>query len=631
MLFLLIATSFMWTVSGDSLFRGKIEGTIISADSVFTGNEIEEITEENSGFVSDIEKIEEKLYYSISDMGLLFSISNNEVDTVFDAGEGLINLGRRDNTLIAGLSPQGEVLFLDEGRIIDSLRLESDNIFSFVQWNGDLYVGTGPEGKIYAVDKENEASEFYSTDAASVVRMVTRENRLYAATSNPGLVYVFEEDDERIFYDPTMQEINGIGFCGDTLCVSGISNEGGTPAGVVKFYVDNEEFIVYKGTPVLSGEVRGNRFYAGESEDGQIGEFHRENLYIVADFEESKITRLKNTGGSLYAGTGYPSKIYKLTDKRRRKGKYFSPVWKGGFGVMWGKIFYEGSGDIDFQVRGGKKQEIDSSWTKWKEYDGSINVKEPFFQWRATIKGVESYLKKVNVSYREKNHPPDINKLVVLPPTIGYGGQASQVGQGKPLSHQEMMKLRKMGFFIPDQSYLIPEGIRCVYWESIDPDNDMVISELYLKREGDDYRKMASAIRENSFIFDTSPFPDGKYYIKLILSDAPNQPHPEKEESEAEFMIDHTPPAYSKIESHNFGDSIQVTGFLEDELSKIIGVYYKTDDSEIIAEWRSAEAVDGLFDEKRENFRFTVSKKSRYVAIRIVDRHSNSRVFRVKL
>lgn len=636
MLILILSFSYFWTFSGDSLYNGKPEGTIISKDSIFVGNKILRLTEDSDGFISDLAKLDGELYYGISDLGLLLRMSKKGVlDTIINKEGVLFSIGTFDNFIVVGLSPSGKLLFIKGKEIQDTLKIDAENIYEIQQWNDKLIIGTGPNGKIFEVTKDKKVRELYSTEASSVTEIVAFKDKLFIGTSSPGLIYeLYKEGGGRIYYDTGLEEVNGLGFCGDTLCISGIRVGNTAPEGEVKFLVINREISVYKGTPIMTGVVLNNIFYAGESEDGQVGEFHCKELLIVADLKESRITTLKGINGNLYIGTGYPANIYRIEKEKRIEGIYTSTVFNGGIGVIWGNLFYTGKGELSFDIRSGKKKEVDSTWASWRSIDEGINTVDPFIQWRAVLKSKDTYLKEVKVSFRQRNLRPEIMEFYVLPPTIGAGGSMDVPKHGEILMPEERIRLLKMGFYIPEQAYHIPEGIRCIYWQANDPDGDFLTTDLYLKRDGDqDYEKLAENIGDNAYFLDISPYPDGIYTTRIKVTDLPSQPTPLSDERTTRFIIDHTPPDIKDIKKNVIGDSIAISGIAKDELSSISYVLYNTPTTITSKKfgWLSALPVDGVFDEKEELFSFKVLKDLKYIAIRVIDRHNNSKVERLEL
>ncbi len=631
MLWFLVSFAYLWVYEGDSLYKGFPKGSVITEDSIMLGNKIEEFAWESSGFVSGIVKIDDNIYFSISDAGIIARMDKNgKIDTVLSREGSLISLGRKGNTLAAGLSPSGKIFFIKDLEILDSLSAPSDNIYCMFEFDGNFLIGTGPEGKVYNLVNDKEFKEYYKTQSSSVTKWVIKDKELFLGTSNPGLVYrIDKNDDGKIYYDPGFEEINGLGYVGDTLCVSGFFFKEGESVGGIKFYLKNREYEVYQGTIILSGESANGKFYAGEAEDGQIGEFHQKSFSIVADLDESKITTLRNISGDIWMGSGYPAKIYKFTKKKLKEGEYISSVFKGGVSVIWGNLEYEGKGDIEISIRGGKKKEVDSSWSEWKKIDRKITINEPFIQWKALLKEDKAYLKGVRVSYGKENSAPDIKKIGVLPPRIGTGTMDENAAVMRPISSEEKGRLSKMGFYIPEDAYMIPEGIRCIYWEAADPDNDRLLFDVFVSRDSKSWDMMRDNLMNNSYFLNASSYPDGTYYVKIVARDDLDRPDPFKSEEIISFLVDQTPPVVEGIKKKVIGDSVFVSGAVTDELSSIISVLYSTAETQNL-QWKRARAVDGLFDEKKENFVFKVNKKEKFGAIRVTDRHSNTKIIRIE-
>lgn len=631
MLLFLLSFAYIWVYEGDSLFKGLSEGTIITEDSVFLGNKMEEYSWESSGFVSDIVRIDKDVYFGVSDVGIVARLrENGEVDTVLNREGSLISLAKKGDVLVAGLSPFGKLFYIKDSELIDSLSAPTDNIYCMFEFSGDFLVGTGPEGKVYKLVDDREFEEYFKTESASVTNWVIKDRNLFLGTSNPGLIYKINENNKgEIYYDPGYVEVNGLGFIGDTLCVSGLQFKQDESMGVIKFYLKNREYEVYAGTSILCGEEANGKFYAGESEDGQIGEFHLSGFSIIADIDEPRVTSLQNIGKNIWIGSGYPAKIYKLTEKKLKEGSYISSVFKGGVSVIWGNLDYKGSGDMEFFIRGGKKREVDSSWSGWKSLGDHIELEQPFMQWKAVLKEDRAYLKEVRVSYGKLNSPPSIQEIRVLPPKIGTGKMNEGSAVMRAIPPEERMRLSKMGFYIPEDAYIVREGLRCISWQANDPDNDRLVFDVFVSRDSKSWDIMAEGISDNNFFLNTSSYPDGYYYIKLTARDDRDQANSLEAESKVSFLVDHTPPIFEGIEKRTLGDSVHVSGVVKDELSSIISVLYNTAETQK-TQWKRARATDRLFDEKEERFSFKVNKEEKYGAVRVIDRSNNSKVVRIE-
>lgn len=631
MLLFVLSFAYLWIYEGDSLYKGISEGTVITRDSVFLGNKIEEFSWESSGFVTDIIKIDNDIYFSISDVGIIArKQEDGTIDTVLTREGSLISLGKKGNTLVAGLSPFGKIFFIKGSKILDSLSVPSDNIYCMFEFSGNFLVGTGPEGKVYKLVDDKEFEEYFKTQASSVTQWLKKDNNLFLGTSNPGLVYRIDASNEgKIYYDPGFDEINGLGYLGDTLCVSGLLPGQDEPVGAIRFFLKSKDYEVYAGTPILCGEEVGNKFYAGESEDGQIGEFRLSGFRIVADLDESRVTALQEIDESVWIGSGYPAKIYKLTGRKLKEGEYISSVFKGGVSVIWGNLEYEGNGDIEFFIRGGKKKEVDSSWSKWGKISKNIKSEEPFLQWKAVLKEDKAYLKEVRVSYGKQNSPPKIGEIKVLPPKIGTGKMDEGSSIMGAIPPEERKRLSSMGLYIPEDAYIIGEGMRCISWQANDPDNDRLMFDVYISRDSKSWDEMREDLSDNSCFLNTSAYPDGTYYVRIVASDERDRSAPLTSEKKTSFLVDHTPPVFKGIEKKYIGDKVRVSGTVKDALSSIISVLYSSAETQK-THWKRARATDELFDEKEERFSFMIDKKEKYCAIRVVDRSNNSKVMRVE-
>jgi hypothetical protein len=238
-------------------------------------------------------------------------------------------------------------------------------------------------------------------------------------------------------------------------------------------------------------------------------------------------------------------------------------------------------------------------------------------------------LKKVQISYGKQNSPPEIKKIGVLTPGIGTGKTDADNPVGIPISLERREQLTKAGFFVPADAYLIPEGIRCIFWEVEDPDDDRLLFDLFVSRDSKDWDKIAGDLSDYNYFLNTSAYPDGNYYVKIIARDDLDQTSPLKSEKEISFLVDYTPPTVKGIEKEYKTDSVEISGTVTDELSVIMGVTYNTRETKGL-HWKSARAADKLFDEKEEKFVFEVGRKEKYAAIKVLDRSGNSKVVRIE-
>jgi len=117
--------------------------------------------------------------------------------------------------------------------------------------------------------------------------------------------------------------------------------------------------------------------------------------------------------------------------------------------------------------------------------------------------------------------------------------------------------------------------------------------------------------------FDTSQLPDGTYELRLVVSDAVDNPDAALTDAKegVEFQVDNTPPQIAFTTS---GDDVLV--HIHDKLSPIGKVEYSAD----AQKWIRITPVDGLADSADETYRLSKSAiAGKFVIVRATDSFYN--------
>ena len=137
---------------------------------------------------------------------------------------------------------------------------------------------------------------------------------------------------------------------------------------------------------------------------------------------------------------------------------------------------------------------------------------------------------------------------------------------------------------------------------------------------------MKENLKENYYCWDTVPFPDGCYLLKLTASDRlDNPPGAAKTDEKISllFTVDNTPPAVEKLVVIAGEDGCYViTGTVHDNTSDIARIEYSVD----AGDWVNIFPVDGIFDSKTELFEFSlqdVSEGEHTVVVKTTDSQGN--------
>lgn len=160
---------------------------------------------------------------------------------------------------------------------------------------GNLYAGTGNDGRLYRIDETGESEVFFDAEELEIRSIaIDRNDRLYAATFPDGRIYRIDPDGAHsVFFDPA----------------------GGGAA-------DEDTRYIWS----LALDAEGN-LYAGTGEQGRVyridenGEGH-----LLAELEEAHVMALAVGGsGRLVAGTEPGGRIYRIDPSGALSVLYDSP------------------------------------------------------------------------------------------------------------------------------------------------------------------------------------------------------------------------------------------------------------------------------------------------------------------
>ena len=207
------------------------------------------------------------------------------------AGHGDFLKGETRGVSITGqgrltLSPVLDLVFESEEPLVWCLASDS---------GGNLYAGTGNDGRLYRIDSTGRSEVFFDADELEIRSVaIDRNDRLYAATFPDGRIYRIDPDGTHsVFFDPAGDDIG-------------------------------DEDTRYIWSLALDGE--GN-LYAGTGEQGRVYRIddHGEG-HLLAELEEAHVMALAVDGsGRLLAGTAPGGRVYRIAPSGALSVLYDSP------------------------------------------------------------------------------------------------------------------------------------------------------------------------------------------------------------------------------------------------------------------------------------------------------------------
>jgi hypothetical protein len=286
------------------------------------------------------------------------------------------------------------------------------------------------------------------------------------------------------------------------------------------------------------------------------------------------------------------------------------------------------TGNVAIAFRSGNTRTPDSTWSAWtlaqNTLEGKIDVPPArYVQWKLTMPkpAAGAAIDGVTVAFINRNVAPEISAIAVQDPAVVF------ISAAYPSAPQvvEATNPDEYGIFTSldnpreraqaDQGKrMFRKGFRTVSWRAEDENGDALRYTLSFRRKGDEkWLRLRENMDETQLNFDTSQLPDGRYELRLIASDAadnPEQPLSDTKEG-VEFQIDNKAPAIAVSSSGN-----EVVVRITDELSPVGKVEYSAD----AEKWIRLIPVDGIADSRDETFRLPKNEvDGKFVIVRAVD------------
>ncbi len=185
------------------------------------------------------------------------------------------------------LSPVLDLVFESDEPLIWSLAADS---------GGNLYAGTGNDGKLYRIDSSGRSEVFFDADELEIRSVVIDGNdRVYAATFPDGRIYRIDPDGTHaVFFDPAQD--GGLNGADGPDGGAGDDTDGGTN---------------YIWSLALDA---GGGLYAGTGEQGRVYRIDEDGgARLLAELEEAHVMALAVDGsGRLIAGTEPGGRVYRI-------------------------------------------------------------------------------------------------------------------------------------------------------------------------------------------------------------------------------------------------------------------------------------------------------------------------------
>jgi outer membrane protein assembly factor BamB len=659
--------------------RATFKDTVVSSEGALQlARELKPLANLHAVHVWDV--VEDKhgnLFVATGDEGKIYKITPEGKTTVAyksaDTQVFCLAVGP-DGAIYAGTGPGGTVICLPP---TGKAKVIEENLDNYV-WSlavdpesKTIYAGTGPKGRIFQMTPEGKACVFYSTKQDHILCLARGpDGLLYAGTDKGGLVYRIDAKGKGfVLYSAAQSEVRSLLVTADGLYAgtsapvkrkSFSGSSGGTgysplnpPSGAAPASLkeskdkgdavkeatgdsssgssDSGEEPKKNAAPAPAPPATGENSLYRISPDGTVRELFREKAMLLSlaqqngrvlvgtgmqgqlfeidekTKEKSEIARLdhgqihclcKRKDGSIVLGTGDPGKLYVLQDKYAAKGTVISEVLDAKIISKWGALAWKqetpAGTKVSIAVRAGNTAEPDETWSDWSTEQSdpqSGKIAAPtarYLQYRVTLTTdnakVSPSVRGLTLRYMTTNQAPEITSLEV--PDL----------DAVNLENPKKLKLK---------------------WTAVDPNEDELVYALYVRKEGwQNWVKLADDLEKTTFEWDTTTTPAGIYQVKVVASDRKDNPPEDAltcEKISAAFPVAHSPPAVTVTFAGMEGEHAVIEATATDPLVRLTEASFAVNGKK----WANVFPKDGLFDSKREDFRFKTEglKPGTYVVV----------------
>jgi len=575
------------------------------------------------------------LYAGTSPDGKVYRLTpDGRAETYFDPGDKYIwslailndnslavatgDNGKLYRVRAAGAKPESSLLIATNQTHVMSLAVTPQ---------GDLIAGTDPGGLVLRISPEGKAFALFDAQLREIHAL---------APAADGSIYALALSDAastargQTVPAPAAQNADNAATA-TTVTITAI-DESGTPiqqqaqaarsrtdlstarSAVFRILPDGGADVVWSSPSVtafaIAPALQAGSVLIGTADKGRVYSVTnsgRDTLLLQST--EAQISSFQVRGNEIFAASSNQGKLFRFGQELMSEGSYESPVRDAKLTANWGRIWWRGNGNVELQTRTGNGERPDATWSEWsaayRDPQGSaiLSPRARFVQWRATLRssgGVASqtWMEDASVAYLPRNVAPEILSISSLPIGIGLQQMAQiQVDPNVEASGLDPSLFGAVAQVAPRR--LFQRGARSIQWQAEDRNGDTLEYAIYYRPLNETtFRLLKDKLRDNFYTIDGATLADGRYLIKIVASDAPDNPIGQSlsgERLSEPVDIDNTPPVLRVTSPAN---SARVVFEVDDSTGKI----RKGDLSIDGAPWTPVFPDDGIADSGRERY-----------------------------
>lgn len=564
--------------------------------------------------------------YRISTEGraeVFFDPADKYIWAVAILADGSVAVATGDNGKLyrvrtAGATPESSLLISTNQTHVMSLAVSAQ---------GDLLAGTDPGGLVLRISPAGKAFALFDAPLREIHAL---------ATASDGSIYALGLSDAASGRQASAASAAGIpdGTATPNTSVTitaidetgaPIQTQGQTPrsrsdvssarSAVFRILPDGGSDVVWSSSSItafsIAPALQPGSVLIGTAEKGRVYSVTNDGRdTLLLQSSEGQISTLQSRNGEVYAASSNQGKLFRFGKDLVTDGSYESPVRDAKLTAVWGRVWWRGSGNVELQTRSGNGERPDATWSDWsspyRDPEGNqiASPRARFVQWRATLRSAggsaPTWMEDASLAYLPRNVAPEILSISPLP--IGVGLQQMAQLQIDPNVESAGLDPALFGAAaqVPPRR-LFQRGARSFQWQAEDRNGDTLEYAVYYRGLNDvAFRLLKDKLRENFYTIDGATLADGRYIIKITVTDAPDNPVGQAltgERLSEPVDIDNTPPVL-RIAGPAGGGSGHSVFEVEDATGKI----KRADVSVNGAPWFPLFPEDGIADSKRERY-----------------------------
>ncbi len=320
-------------------------------------------------------------------------------------------------------------------------------------------------------------------------------------------------------------------------------------------------------------------------------------------------------GGRLYAVTGNIGKIFSIGPELEQTGVFESDVFDAGAFSYWGRLVVLAQGEQRRQRGDAQRQ----SEPRAEELECvRQNQRGPhrfaparFLQYRLTLSG-PGEITEVDAAYQMKNVAPEIEEVEITPANYKFPAPSTSAPAAStsltlpPLGHHNASAsstATPAGDSGSSPALTYAKGHIGARWLANDDNGDTMLFKVEIRGANETaWKLLKDKIREHYYSWDSTAFPDGKYFVRVTATDAPSNPPDQALTASAEsepFLIDNAPPEITGLSATPSGAKIEVRFHAKDALSTLAKAEYSINGGD----WSVVEPTTRLTDSMEHDYR----------------------------